>query len=205
MAAIIHEVKEKKQGKFASAKILVYNQIMIKKETQKLRILVTILLIAIFLVLSIYFLRQDLPWFKKQTLTSDTNLINQKESLVEIKPEFAFILDDNGQPLTKLELEKEATMEASRAAQNHQLITDDLAQYADGEVLVQFKEKVKLTALQALGVKPEISIFDDLALLLITDQGSVKEKIETLKKTGWFVSVEPNYVYELKTQNESGR
>lgn len=178
---------------------------MIKKKTQDLKVLVIILLTAIFLILSVYFLRQYSPWFKKQTLTSDINLINQKESLIEIKSDFSFIIDDNGQPLTQSELEKEATREASQAAQNHQIIADDFAQYVDGEVLVQFKEKVKLAALRTLGVEPEISIFDDLALLLITDQASVKEKIETLKKTGWFVSVEPNYVYELKTQNESGR
>ena len=143
---------------------------------------------------------QRLPLWQKQTKSEEKKTSIQKVSLIEPNSEFAFILDENDQPLTKAEIDQESTGEASQVAQNRETITDDLVQYVDGEVLVQFSEKVKLTALRALGVEPELSLFDDLALLLITDQETVKEKIAVLKKTGWFTSVEPNYVYELNSQ-----
>ena len=184
---------------------MVYNFFMTQKQQQKTKSLLIILVSATFLILiAFFFIQHSLLW-KEQIKQEEIKTSIQKISMVEVKSEFAFILNENGQPLTRAELDQEATQEASQTAKIHETITDDLAQYVDGEVLAQFSEKVKLTDLRALGVEPKISIFDDLVLLSITDQKTVKEKIAVLKKTGWFTSVSPNYVYELNSQTESGR
>lgn len=179
---------------------------MTKKKKQNSKSFLIILSIIILLALIIFFLFRWINFFGKQFFSFDKKTNSQPlATMIDMRPDFPFILNDNDQPLTKIELDQEATREASQAAKTRQIIVDDLVEYVDGELLVQFKERVKLADLRALGVEPEISIFDNLALLSITDQESVKEKIMVLKKTDWFDSVEPNYVYELNSQNESGR
>lgn len=179
---------------------------MTKKKKQNSKAFLIILSIIILLALIVFFLFRWTTFFGKQLFSFDKKTNSQPlATMIDMRPDFPFILNENDQPLTKIELDQEATREASQAARTRQIIVDDLVEYVDGEILVQFKEKVKLTDLRALGVEPEISIFEDLALLSITDQELVKEKITILKKTGWFTSVEPNYVYELNSQIESGR
>jgi flagellar basal body-associated protein FliL len=173
---------------------------MTKNQQQKTKSLLIILISVIFVILIAFFFVQHSLLWKKQTQQKEIKTSIQKVSMMDIKSEFSFILDENGQPLTRAELDQEATQEAnqeaSQTAKIHETIIDDLVEYVDGEVLVQFKEKVKLVDLQVLGVVPIISISDDLVLLSITDEDTVKDKIETLKATGWFTSVAPNYVYQ---------